>query len=265
MERQRYCVYNHTSECFLSMGASLAADAFGHLGQMLGQVFRPRPKASDEGQWVLEPKPIHTLRLFSSRDLILLDEKCAVLEAIESWPSFRIRRLREDVASVLILPLHTIYSSQTLPGHRLIISLPEEMRVKLRDIPAAAPEEPALSPAEVVSSAKNAPTPVSPSHHREPPVLEEPKLVAYDSSDAGLRMYGIKDASPTGLFLITDERWPRGTQVALTVQRIDNASDSLQLPVTVEMSVAQWGGDGMAFTLVRPGALDPLLTEVIGS
>jgi hypothetical protein len=256
MERQKYCVYNQTSECFLSLGASMADDALGYLGQLLRN---RRPKVSDEGQWVQEPKPIHTLRLFSSRDLVILDAKYRVLEAIESWPSLRFIRLRDDAASMLTLPVHTIYSSQTQPGHQLVICIPEEMKERLRGSPApesGAPEE--LHPEPPPSSAQGS----QPSPGRGNP--DEPRLVAYDPKDSALKMYSVREVSTTGLFLATDERLPVGTQLSLTLQRMDGVSDSLLPAITVEMRVARWGEGGIGLTFVRPGALEPLLTEMIG-
>lgn len=258
MDRPKYCVYNQNSECFLSLGASLADDAFGYLGQM----FRNRrPRVSDEGQWVLQPKPIHTLRLFSTRDLVILDAQFRVLETIESWPSLRFIRLREETASMLALPVHTIYLSQTQPGHRLIICLPEEMRDRLRGAtaPGAGPELPSDS-ASLQDRTRLAAT-IGGRNRRLP---DEPRLVAYDVKDSGLKMYNVREVSGTGLFLATEERWPLGTQTALTLQRMDGMSDSLLPAITVEMRVDHWGADGMGLTFVSPGALEPLLTELIG-
>ena len=128
---QKLCVYNLTSECFLSLGVSPGGDAFSHLAGM----FRRRVHGMDEGQWILEPKPIHTLAIFLPHDLVLLDDACHVIDVIESWPSFRIAHLRDNAASLLTLPVHTIYSSQTQPGHQLVISVAEEMQSKLRKLP----------------------------------------------------------------------------------------------------------------------------------
>ncbi|MGH9589978.1 MAG: hypothetical protein ACRD25_06260, partial [Terracidiphilus sp.] len=232
-----------------------------------------RPRGSDEGQWVLQPKPIHTLRLFSSRDLVILDAQFRVLEAIESWPSLRFVPLREEAASMLTLPVHTIYSSQTQPGHRLIICLPEEMKERLRSAPPVPPlpvplmDEPdcpeAVSPDPGASLLNRSQSP-APLAGQKPRPPEEPRLVAYDAKDSGLKMYSVREVSGTGLFLATQERWPLGTQSALTLQRMDGISDSLLPAITVEMRVDRWGDDGMGFTFVSPGALEPLLTELIG-
>lgn len=261
MDRQKYCVYNQNSECFLSLGASLADDALGYLGQM----FRNRSsRASDEGQWVLQPKPIHTLRLFSSRDLVILDAQFTVLEAIESLPSLRFVRLREEAASMLTLPVHTIYSSQTQLGHRLIICEPEEMKERLRSATAPAPVMRQELWPDSGATLQNRSQALAPPAGRKMRQPDEPRLVAYDAKDSALKMYSVREVSGTGLFLATEERWPLGTQTALTLQRMDGMSDSLLPAITVEMCVDRWGADGMGFTFVRPGALEPLLTELIG-
>jgi hypothetical protein len=260
MERQKYCVYNQNSECFLTLGASLADDALGYLGQL----FRNRrPKSSDEGQWVMQPKPIHTLRFFSSRDLVILDAKLNVLQVIESWPSLRFVGLRDDAASMLALPVHTIYSSQTQPGHQLIICVPQEMKERLRTSPVLEGGRDNRLPDPLSSSESNSlpHAPYPGLNHRQ---ADEPRLVAYNAKDSGLIMYSVREASAKGLFLATEERWPVGTQVTLTLQRMDAASDSLLPPINVEMCVARTGDDGMGLTFVRPGALEPLLTETIG-
>jgi hypothetical protein len=260
MERQKYCVYNRTSECFLSLGVTLAADALGYLGQ----IFRNGRKAAEESQWVVEPKPIHSLRLFSCRDLIILDEQYRVLQAVESWPSFRIVRLREEAASMLSLPVHTIYSSQTQPGHQFLICPPEEMKEKLRESRGPETADEAGTKQEPAALAETGSGAVALAKLRKSGSPDVPKFVAYDPRDSSLRMFGVRDVDHSGLFLITDERWPVGAQVTLTLQRMDSASDSLSLPVTVELRVARWGDAGMGFAFVRPGALEPLLSEAIG-
>src|ERR1700688_629515 len=68
MERQ-YCVYNQTSECFLSLGVTLADTTFARLKGILGK----RAHRFDEGTWMIGPKGVSTLGLFSPRDLIYLD------------------------------------------------------------------------------------------------------------------------------------------------------------------------------------------------
>jgi len=50
----------------------------------------------------------------------------------ESFPAFRVAPWRKQAASVLQLPLHTIYSSQTQLGDQLVICVANEMEHQLR-------------------------------------------------------------------------------------------------------------------------------------
>jgi uncharacterized membrane protein (UPF0127 family) len=65
-------------------------------------------------------------------DLIYLDDSKTVIDLIEYFPRFSIAPLRIRAASVLELPQHTIYSSQTQTGDRLLICTPEEMQIRLQ-------------------------------------------------------------------------------------------------------------------------------------
>jgi len=65
---------------------------------------------------------------------VFLDAKHHVLRAIESSPPFRFVSMDKNVASVLELPVHTIDSSQTQPGNRLVICVVEEMVLRLRSM-----------------------------------------------------------------------------------------------------------------------------------
>lgn len=60
-------------------------------------------------------------------DLIYIDENYRVIHTIEHFPSFRISPIRTQASSVLQLPTHTIYSSQTYPGDQLLICAIDEI------------------------------------------------------------------------------------------------------------------------------------------
>jgi hypothetical protein len=63
-------------------------------------------------------------------DLIYLNESHQVIHLIEHFPRFRIAPLRTQASSVLELPTHTIYSSQTQPGDQLLICAVEEIATR---------------------------------------------------------------------------------------------------------------------------------------
>jgi uncharacterized protein len=123
MKKRTYCVYNQTRECFLSLGV-LPADTM--LTRLIGLIGKIRLKV-DEGLWVLPSCGIHTFGVLFPLDLIYLNEKHQVVDVIEHFPRFRISPLRPQASSVLELPIHTIYTSQTQPGDQLVVCTIEEM------------------------------------------------------------------------------------------------------------------------------------------
>lgn len=127
MSKQTYCVYNQTRECFLSLGVTPADTTFARLKGLIGRL----KLRFDEGLWVVPSCGIHTFGVLFPVDLVYLDEGHRVIEVVEHFPSFRIAPLRAQAASVLELPTHTIYSSQTQPGDHLLICAVEEMVTRL--------------------------------------------------------------------------------------------------------------------------------------
>src|SRR5215472_15986286 len=113
MQGPQYCVYNQTSECFLSLGVTQGDITLVRLSGLLGA----RARRYDEAHWILRPSGIHFLRVGSSRDLVFLDDKHRVICIIESFPPWRLAPIGPGVASVLDLPVQTIVSSQTQPGN----------------------------------------------------------------------------------------------------------------------------------------------------
>jgi len=67
-------------------------------------------------------------------DLVYLDEECRVLDVVESFPTFRVTPLSPRAASVLALPAHSIYSSQTQTGDQLLLCMAEEMERRLERV-----------------------------------------------------------------------------------------------------------------------------------
>lgn len=123
MERRKYCVYNQTRECFLSLGITAANTTFARLRGMIGKL----NLKSGDGIWIVPSNGVHTLGVLVPLDLIYLDENYRVIHLVEHFPTFRIAPLRVQSESVLELAPHTIYSSQTQVGDQLLICFAEEM------------------------------------------------------------------------------------------------------------------------------------------
>lgn len=134
MERRTYCVYNLTRECFLSLGVNVANTSFTRLKGLIGRL-RLR---SGDGLWVVPSGGVHTFGLLFALDLIYLDSDCQVIHQIESFPAFGIAPFKMHAASVLELPAHSIYVSQTQAGDRLVICPAEEMESRLSALALAA-------------------------------------------------------------------------------------------------------------------------------
>ncbi len=86
---------------------------------------------SDEGLWVVPSSGVHTWGVLFPLDLIYLDEHLRVVYVTEHFPRFNVAPLRIRAASVLELPTHTIYSSQTQPGDQLVICVADEIEERL--------------------------------------------------------------------------------------------------------------------------------------
>ncbi len=127
MEQRTYCVYNQTRECFLGLRVEPANTTFSRLKGLIGRLHL----RFDEGIWVVPSSGVHTIGVLFPLDLLYLDEQHRVIHQIEYFPRFRIAPLRTQAASVLELPTHTIYSSQTQPGDQLIICPAEQMEQHL--------------------------------------------------------------------------------------------------------------------------------------
>jgi len=253
MQGPQYCVYNQTSESFLSLGVTQEDSAMARLKGLLGG----RSRRFDEGQLIVRPKSIHVFRVFASRDLVFLDDKNRVIGAIESFPPFRFAPVGPQVASILALPVKTIVSSQTQPGNQLVICVAEELEFRLRSMPDLHQYEMTDFPVgpEDLQATRKWSAPSSAPDRRIARRKRWPRLVAYDSTGGTLEVHGVKDMSATGLYLITEERWPLGTQVTMTLQRTDGLdADPRNNAIAVQLRVMRWGSDGVGLSFVQSEA-----------
>jgi uncharacterized protein len=129
MELGNYCVYNLTRQCFLGLHVTVADTVYARLRGFIGKL----KLNSDEGLWVVPSKVIHTVGLRFPLDLLYLDAEFQVIHVVEYLPSFRIAPLKIRAKSVLELPAHTIYSSQSKLGDQLLICVAEEMHLRLEN------------------------------------------------------------------------------------------------------------------------------------
>ena len=135
-QKQVYCVFNKTEESFLGLSVTSANTSLTRLRGLLGKL----NLKSGEGIWVVPSQGVHTIGVLFPVDVVYLDAENRVLDLVEHMRPFSIARLRLHCASVLELPPHTIYRSHTGVGNELLICLPEEMQIYLKNH-AGAPKE----------------------------------------------------------------------------------------------------------------------------
>jgi uncharacterized membrane protein (UPF0127 family) len=128
MELRTHCAYNQTRECFLGLEVK-AADL---PSTRVGELMSARPLKSGEGVWMTPFRGIPPAAIPAPLDLIYLDEDGRVIETVESFPTFQVSSSSPRPDSVLALPAHSIYSSQTQPGDQLVLCVAEEMEGQLQ-------------------------------------------------------------------------------------------------------------------------------------
>jgi len=114
------CVYNQTRERFVATQAKVADSYFTRLVGLLGTGRSwPRP---GRGLWIVPSHGVHTLGMMYALDLIFLDRNHVVVEVEENVRPFRISKLSLKAHSVLELPAHTLFSTETRVGDQLEIT-----------------------------------------------------------------------------------------------------------------------------------------------
>jgi hypothetical protein len=114
------CVYNKTRERFVATHATVADGFFSRLVGLLGTSRRwARP---GKGLWIVPSHGVHTIGMMYALDLIFLDRDHVVVDVEEHVRPFRISKVSFKADSVLELPVHTVFRTETRVGDQLEIS-----------------------------------------------------------------------------------------------------------------------------------------------
>ena len=137
---------------------------------------------------------------------------------------------------------------------RIVICAAEELEFRLRRMPDLEKYEltdAALEPNDL-QAPKRWMAQASAPDRRTARRKRWPRLVAHDSSGGIVEVHGVKDMSASGLYLMTEERWPLGAPVTITLQRTDGLDDNPRNnTVTVQLRVVRWGTDGVGLSFVQ--------------
>jgi hypothetical protein len=96
------------------------------------------------------------------------------------------------------------------------------------------------------------------SERRKGKRLEALPLEAYYWEGAESRPHAVKDISPTGMYLLTEDRWYVNTLVTMTLARTDRAEGTPNRSIRLMARVIRCGDDGVAFAFVWPGKVEEL-------
>lgn len=86
--------------------------------------------------------------------------------------------------------------------------------------------------------------------HRKASRSKTPPLVAYFWDGGRPVAHTVKDISPTGFYLSTEERWLLGTLVMITLQRTKTDSARSDCSLIVMSKVVHHGEDGVGFSFI---------------
>jgi hypothetical protein len=356
LEPGQICALNQNRESFL--GLRVISGDFP-LASLLDWMTTLTPN-SGAGIWMVPFRGIPAEDVRVPMDLLYLDPNYRVIAAVEFFPTYRVSPSSPPAASVLALPTHSIYSSQTQPGDQLVLCPADEMEWRLERMAQdgtmagvyPAPANPALRPvlvrdeprtpvqpavvrempARAVDPVPAAPIPQAPVLREEAtvtPVLPEaeplpeqqptppqpqtqpprgsPKnakpwmdvarqpakaplgklgkwlfpdppdprkasrqpvagLVAHFFTGGAPQPHEVRDVSPTGLYVVTTERWYPGTLVRMTLTKPDIGQSPTDRSITIQARSVRWGNDGVGLEFVvappksRRGAPTPLET-----
>ena len=346
------CAFNQNRECFL--GLRVVGGDFPLAG--LKNWLSTLSPNSGTGVWMVPFRGIVANDVTAPLDLLYLDEDGRVIDAVEFFPTFRVSPSSPTASSVLALPSHSIFASQTQRGDRLMVCSYDEMQWHLEQ--AAHPSVGHSTPApEFARPSATSPPPIpmqwpvanrdelrkpaGPMLVREEAVLEtrgetraaeiptagtlaaqvlapsargqviatpltpqpaapiaapapltqdkapvapveatgkpeQPKrgwlarflnpdpgdprrnsnrqvvkgLAAHFFTGGAPHPHEVRDISPTGIFVVTTERWYPGTVIRMTLTKQEGGDHPSERSITIHAQSMRWGNDGVGLAFV---------------
>jgi hypothetical protein len=88
-----------------------------------------------------------------------------------------------------------------------------------------------------------------------------PELVAYDVSSGVPRAFEVDNVSSSGIYLITEERWPTGSLLSLSMQREGPHETHIDQQIQFQAETVRWGAKGIGLAFILPKGMDLRLWE----
>jgi hypothetical protein len=172
METQTHRIINRTQGSLLSEGVQELDATFEHL-TVLRVLIEGLADNHEAGLWLTQVKGIPAVPRISPFDLIYVDEKQRVVEAVELLPAGHQPPFEEPAVSALVLPFQTISATQTRIGDQLVID-------------GAAASEPAEPEPQAAIAESVEPVPVVAASPQAMRAVEEPLPVAVVAAAEGV-------------------------------------------------------------------------------
>jgi hypothetical protein len=270
VEARFLCARNQTRNCVLGKKIACGDFSFAWLAE---QMPRLTPQ-SGSGLWLVPFKGIPADEEHVLLDLIYLDAECRVMAVVELFPTDRVSPSIPPAASVLALPIDTIYPSGTKVGDQLAFGLAEEFDpVEALPVEKAKPHSFAVPQAVEVAGATKPPqkpalaqpSAMQPAKAKSWwrrlffPDPEDPRramraslsgLSSYFWDGGAPRAHEIRDISSTGLYVVTDERWYPGTLIQMTLKKTFSEVAQNEAAITLMARANRWGNDGVGLSFV---------------
>jgi hypothetical protein len=280
VEAKFLCAYNETRGCIL--GREVACGDFSY-ASLQERMPRLRPQ-SGAGLWLDPFKGIPAADVSVPLDLIYLDAAYRVLAVVELFPTYRVSPSIPPAASVLVLPTHSIFSSQTQAGDQIGFGLAEDVERELArllgsssaahsppkeqaPVEAAQPAEKAAElqpPMKPPGKPKNwlqrllDPDPPEP---RKAARATLPYLEAYFWDGGAPMPHKVRDISATGLYVVTEERWYPGTLIQMTLKKTSDSDGKVEATISLMARSNRWGNDGVGLGFVVRNPRKPRSSE----
>lgn len=91
---------------------------------------------------------------------------------------------------------------------------------------------------------------------RKAPRGHLPELVAYDPADAEPQAYPVANISSTGLYLLTEKRWPADKPMVLTLQRKGPLAEQQERRFELQADLKRVGVDGVGLSFILPPGME---------
>jgi hypothetical protein len=124
------CAYNRTRGYILGVEIDCGDFSYASLADRLPAL----TAKSGAGLWMIPFKGIPATKVPVPLDLIYLDADRRVIEAVEFYPTFRVSPSSPPAASVLALPVHSVFASHTQAGDQVAFGHVEEIEHELAQL-----------------------------------------------------------------------------------------------------------------------------------